>query len=150
MTPQRFNVLLVDDRRTEARLFEIALADVAPRVTFYWVATSDEAIEALRRTGRFKDVLGFDIVVLDLNMPGKDGFVTLERIKGDPDLALKPVLMMSSSDDLGGIEKCYRLGANSYYLKPLTIEGMRELVRSLVRCWLEFAKLPPDVPTSGV
>lgn len=145
MTPQRFNILLIDDNASDARLFDVALREVAPRVTLYWVATAEEGIEALKREDRFKDVLGFDIVVVDLNMPLSDGFELIEKIKKDPTLMLKPVLVMSSSADPEDIRRCYRLGANSYFVKPMTLEGIHTMVRCVSRYWLDLAKLPPDV-----
>lgn len=74
IVPQRFNVLLVDDSQAAAKLFELAMREVAPAASVYWVASGEEAIEALERRGRFIDVLGFDVVVMDMNMPRADGF----------------------------------------------------------------------------
>ena len=141
--PQRFNILLVEDSAADARLFEMALREVAPRVSLYWVATSAEAIEALRRQDRFRDVLGIDVVIVDLNMPRTNGFETLELIKNDPGLKLKPVLVMSSSGDPEDIRRSYLLGANTYFVKPLTLEGLHHLVRCVARYWLEMAALAP-------
>lgn len=140
MTPQRFNILLVDDSEADARLFELALREVAPRVTLYWVATGDEALEAVQGGDRFKDVLGIDIVVLDLNMPKMGGFQVLEKLKASN--ALVPVIVLSSSRSVNDVERAYQMGANSYLVKPMTIEGLHDLVRGISRYWLELAKLP--------
>lgn len=141
--PQRFNILLVEDNAADARLFEVALREVAPRVSLYWVATSAEAIEALKKGDRFKDVLGIDIVIVDLNMPGTDGFETVDMIKKDPGLMLKPVLVMSSSADPEDIRRSYARGANTYFIKPMTLEGIHHLARCVARYWLEMAALAP-------
>jgi chemotaxis family two-component system response regulator Rcp1 len=143
VTPQHFNILLVEDSPSDARLFEMALREVAPRVSLYWVATGSEAIEALRRQDRFSDILGIDVVIVDLNMPVTDGFETLEVIKKDAVLCLKPVLVMSSSFDPEDIRRAYRLGANTYFVKPMTLEGVHHLARCVARYWLELARLPP-------
>lgn len=140
MTPQRFNILLVDDSEADARLFELALREVAPRVTLYWVATGDEALEAVQGGDRFKDVLGIDIVVLDLNMPKMGGFQVLEKLKASNTLV--PVIVLSSSRSVNDVERAYQMGANSYLVKPMTIEGLHDLVRGISRYWLELAKLP--------
>lgn len=141
VTPQHFNILLVEDSFTDARLFEMALREVAPRVSLYWVATGAEALEALRREDRFKDVLGIDIVIVDLNIPVTDGFEILQTIKTDAALRLKPVVVMSSSFDPLDIRRAYNLGANTYFVKPMTLEGIHDLVRCIARYWLEMAKL---------
>ncbi len=141
MTPQHFNILLVEDSFTDARLFEMALREVAPRVSLYWVATGAEALEALKRQDRFKDVLGVDIVIVDLNIPVADGFEILQTIKSDAGLRLKPVLVMSSSFDPQDIRRAYNLGANTYFVKPMTLEGIHDLVRCIARYWLEMANL---------
>jgi CheY-like chemotaxis protein len=141
--PQRFNILLLEDSASDARLFEVALGEVAPRVSLYWVATAAEAIEALNKGGRFKDILGIDIVILDLNLPGTGGFETLELIKRDTALMTKPVVVLSSSFDPDDIRRSYQLGANTYFVKPMTLEGIQNLTRCVARYWLELAALTP-------
>jgi CheY-like chemotaxis protein len=140
---KHFNILLVDDSAGDARLFEIALREVAPRVTLYWVASGDEAIEALRRGDRFKDIAGFDVIILDLNMPGNGGFDILGRIRGDAEMRIRPVLVMSSSRDPRDVRRSYELGASSYFVKPLTLDGIQDVCQVIARYWLELAELPP-------
>jgi CheY-like chemotaxis protein len=142
VTPQHFNILLVEDSSTDARLFEMALRETAPRVSLYWVATGSEAIDALKRQDRFKNILTVDVVVLDLNMPLTDGFETLSAIKKDAELAVKPVVVMSSSSNPEDIQRAYSLGANTYFVKPMTLDGTNQMTRCIARYWLEFAKLP--------
>lgn len=143
VTPQHFNILLVEDSSADARLFEMGLREVAPRVSLYWVATGSEALEALKRQDRFKDVLGIDVVIVDLNMPGTDGFEVLSVIKTSADLRLKPVLVMSSSANSEDIRRAYALGANTYFVKPMTLEGSQHIISNITRYWLDLAKLPP-------
>lgn len=146
MTPQRFHILLVDDSESEAHLFQDAMREVAPRVTFYWVATVQEALDALGRRERFQDVLGFDIVITDLNMFPMDGFQLLQRVREAEQTANIPVLVMSSSRAAEDIQRAYRCGANSYFCKPMTLEGTLELAACIARHWLELALLPPAAP----
>ncbi len=139
---KHFHILLVDDNAADARLFEIAIRDVAPRVTLYWVSSGDEALEALRRGERVRDIDGFDIVILDLNMPGNGGFDVLSRIRSDAELRIRPVLVMSNSRDSRDIRRAYELGASSYFVKPMTIEGIHDVCQVIARYWLELAELP--------
>lgn len=142
MTAQRFNILLVDDSPSDARLFEMALREVAPRVSLYWVATGEEALEALHRSERLRGILGVDIVILDLNLPPTNGLTVLQRIKEDEKLVAQPVVVMSSSSDPDEIRRSYQLGANAYHVKPMTLEGTQELLRCIARYWLDMARLP--------
>ena len=144
MFPKRFNILLIDDSEEAAKLFEVSLRDVAPRATLYWVATGDEGIEALKRQGRFIDVLGFDIVLLDLNMPAQGGFEVLQRIRSDEAIAGTPVMVMSNSRSPTDIERAYRCGANSYIVKPVTLERNDEVVAAIAKYWLDIASVPGD------
>jgi two-component system, chemotaxis family, response regulator Rcp1 len=142
MTSQRFNILLIDDNPADARLFEAAMREVAPRVTLYWVATGQEGKEALERRDRFQDVLGFDIVVMDLNMAPIDGFELLKGIREVPGLASIPIIVMSSSRNPDDIERAYRCGANSYIVKSVTLEGAYDAAGCIARYWLEIVALP--------
>lgn len=144
MAPQRFNILLVDDEPPSARLFEMSLQKAASAATLYWVATATEAVEALDRRERFIDVIGVDLVVLDLNMTPVDGFEILQRIRGnaDPKLATKPVIVMSSSAHREDISRAYQCGATSYIVKPVSLEAMHDVVASLARYWFDVVSLP--------
>lgn len=142
MMAKHFNILLVDDSEADARLFQIALREVAPRVSLYWVASGEEAIEALHRTDRFRDITGFDIVILDLNMPGNSGLEILQRIRGDAETRIRPVLVMSSSQDPRDVRRSYELGASSYFVKPMTLAGIHDVCQIIARYWLELAELP--------
>ena len=142
MTPQRFNILLIDDSAEAAQLFELALREGAPRAKLYWVATPEEGMEVLERTGRFVDVIGIDIVVLDLNLGSDDGFDVLQRIRTDDRFAAKPVVVMSSSRVNSDVERAYRCGANSYVFKPISLERTFEVVAVLAKYWLDIVTLP--------
>jgi len=142
MAPKHFNILLVDDSEADARLFQIALGEVAPRVSLYWVASGEEAIQALQGVDRFRDISGVDIVILDSNMPGNGGLDILQRIRGDEETRFRPVLVMSSSQDPRDVRRSYELGANSYFVKPMTLAGIQDVCQIISRYWLELAELP--------
>ena len=142
MTAQRFNILLVEDSPSDARLFEMSLREVAPRVSLYWVATGEEALDALQRTDRFRDIIGIDVVVMDLNLTITDGYSILKKIRGNEKLCAQPVIIMSSSADPDEVRRCYAAGANAYHTKPMSLDTFRELVRCLTRYWLDLTRLP--------
>lgn len=147
MKRQRFNILLVEDSLTEAKLFETILREVAPRASMYWVQTAQEAVEALHGSERFRDVAGFDIALLDLNLPGIDGFSLLEQLKGQRlQHGFTPLIVFSNSRNPKDINRAYELGANSYVTKPATLDANHEAIRLMARYWLEVCALPDGFP----
>ena len=139
--PGRFQILLIDDNEADAKLFEHALREAAPRVRVYWLASGDEALEYLEKRGRFERVGSVSIVVSDLNMPGLNGYELLSRIKKSSTLKSVPFIVYSGSASARDITLCYSLGANSYIVKPMTMDGMVEQLKSMVHYWLETVRL---------
>jgi two-component system, chemotaxis family, response regulator Rcp1 len=136
------DILLVDDSQADARIFETALRDASSRARTYWIATGHEAVEFLEQRGRFQNAGPIKIVVLDLHLPGQDGFETLRRIKSDANLARTPVIVLSTSTAQHEIDLAYSLGANAFFRKPITLERYIDLVRALAQHWLDLARLP--------
>jgi two-component system response regulator len=136
-----FNILLIDDSEAEAKLFELALRQVAPRVKLYWVATAKEGLEYLHQEGRFKGVGPVSIVVCDLNMPETNGFEFVSQMKKDPALFPIPLVVYSGSQLQQDIYRAYSLGVNSYLAKPMTMDSMIRQIEILVRYWLDTVKL---------
>jgi len=141
MSASHFNVLLVEDSPAEAKLFETALHEAAPRATLYWVATAKEGIEYLHQEGRFQGVGPVSIVICDLNMPGTNGFDFAAQMKKDPALMPIPLIVYSGSQAPPDVQRAYSLGVNSYLVKPMTRETTFQQVESLVRYWFETVKL---------
>lgn len=105
----------------------------------------DEALDYLRHRGRFADGKAAPVpgmILLDLNLPGTDGYEVLEEIKRDQDMKTIPVIVLTSSSDPRDIERCYASGANSYMRKPVSFEGFVEAVQRLREFWFEIAILP--------
>ena len=105
----------------------------------------DEALDYLRRRGKFADGKDFPfpgMILLDLNLPGTDGYEVLEEIKRDQDMKKIPVIVLTSSSDQRDIDRCYASGANSYMRKPVSFEGFVEAVQRLKEYWFEIAILP--------
>lgn len=137
-----FEILLVDDHPSDAKLFDHAMEQAATRAKLYWVATAEEGLEFLRQEGRFSGVRRPKLVVCDLNMPGMDGFEFLTEVRKSPGIAIVPVVIFSSSRAPLDVLRCYQLGANSFIAKPMSLEGFVATIGSLVRYWLDIVELP--------
>ncbi len=138
------DILLVEDNRGDVPLITQALAETDIRPEIRRVQDGIEAMQYLRREPPFEDALKPAVIILDLNLPRKDGRVVLAEVKSDPTLALTPVIVLSSSDAPQDISTCYELHANCYIVKPRDLFGITEIIRSLVDFWLQKVKLPPD------
>jgi CheY-like chemotaxis protein len=135
-------ILLIDDRASDAKLFEHALEQAETRVKLYWVATAEEGLEYLKQEGRFAGAGRVRLVVSDLSMPGMDGFEFLAQVRKSPALASIPIVILSSSRSPRDVFRCYQLGANSYITKPMSLQTFVETIGTLVRYWLDIAELP--------
>lgn len=141
---KRIDILLVEDNPGDIKLITDALVETDLRPSIYNVRDGVEAMQFLRNQAPFQDSLKPAIVVLDLNLPRKDGRAVLAEIKSDPTLAFIPVIVLSGSDAPQDISTCYALHANCYIVKPRDLFGMNETIRSLVDFWLQKVKLVPD------
>jgi len=141
--PRRVDILLVEDNLGDITLVSQALAETAVRPEMRHVRDGVEALRFLRREAPFEDAPRPGIIILDLNLPRKDGRIVLAEIKSDPVLALIPVIIFSGSDAPQDISSCYGLHANGYVIKPRDLSGLTEAVRSLVDFWLKTVTLPP-------
>jgi CheY-like chemotaxis protein len=137
-----FQILLIDDRPSDAKLFQHAMEQAATRAKLYWVATAEDGLEFLRREGRFTGVGRPKLVVSDLNMPGMDGFQFLTEARNNPAFAAIPIVIFSSSRSPRDVLRCYQLGANSYIAKPMSLETFVAAIATLVRYWLDIVELP--------
>lgn len=138
----RYQILLVDDNPSDSHLFQTALQEASSRVKLYWVASGEEALEYVEQQGRFQGVGEVDIIVLDLSLPGMDGFEVLRRLRKSDSGRHKPVVVMSGSKAVRDINHAYALGANSYIVKSMSFESYAESVSLLVRYWLDTVQLP--------
>jgi two-component system, chemotaxis family, response regulator Rcp1 len=137
------HVLLVDDNPADARLTTYSLGASSVPLNVSVVANGDEALAFLRREGRYHSAPVPDLVLLDLNMPKKNGFETLLEIRNDPELSLIPVLILTSSDDQADVAQSYSLQANAYLVKPFGLEKFGPVVKAIEDFWFKIAKLPP-------
>ena len=136
-------ILLVEDNPGDERLTREALKEGKVYNNFHWVKDGVEAMEFLRRQGRYKDAPRPDIVLLDLNLPKKDGREVLAVIKTDSDLKHIPVVVLTTSKAEEDVLKSYALHANCYVTKPVDLEKFIQVVQSIDRFWLTVVTLPP-------
>jgi len=138
------NILLVEDNPTDARLVKEAMKDIKINNILYHVTDGVEAMAYLRKQGDYAKMPRPDVILLDLNMPRKDGRKTLKEIKEDPDLKRIPVVILTVSDAEEDIIKSYNLHANCYVTKPLNLDEFSKVVKGIENFWFEIVKLPPN------
>jgi chemotaxis family two-component system response regulator Rcp1 len=136
-----FNILLIDDSPADAKVFEAASLQAAPRAKLYWVGTGNEGLQYLRQEGRFHGLGQVDIVVCDLNMPGTTGFDFAAQMKNDPVLKIIPLIIYSGSQAPQDVYHAYSVGANAYLVKPMTLDAIIQQIQSLVMFWLDTVRL---------
>jgi two-component system, chemotaxis family, response regulator Rcp1 len=140
---ESIDILLVEDNPGDVRLTKEALRDGKIINSMSVVANGVEALDFLRRRGRYADAARPDVILLDLNLPRKDGREVLADIKNDPELKRIPVVVITSSSAETDILKSYNLGANCYVTKPVDLEQFVTVVKSIEQFWLGIVKLPP-------
>jgi CheY-like chemotaxis protein len=136
--------MLVEDNPGDVRLTREALREAEIRNRLHVVRDGVEALAWLRREGAFGGAPRPDLILLDLNLPRKDGRQVLAEIKADPDLRRIPVVVLTTSQDEDDILRSYNLYANSYIVKPVDLERFMGVVRSIEAFWLTVVKLPPN------
>jgi len=137
-------ILLVEDNPGDERLTREALKEGKVYSNLYWTKDGVEAMEFLHRRGKYKDAARPDIILLDLNLPKKDGREVLEEIKTDDDLKRIPVVVLTTSKAEEDVLRTYNLHANCYVTKPVDLEKFIVVVRSIDRFWLTVVTLPPN------
>jgi chemotaxis family two-component system response regulator Rcp1 len=135
-------VLLVDDNPADIDLTREVLANSKGRFHVHAVNDGEQAICFLRHEGKYAEQPTADLIVLDLNLPRRDGRSVLTEIKADPSLAKIPVVIFTTSHANSDISRCYELGANCYLIKPGNLADFVAVVQSMANFWLRFASLP--------
>jgi two-component system, chemotaxis family, response regulator Rcp1 len=137
-------ILLVEDNPGDERLTREALKEGKVYSNLHWVKDGVEAMEFLRRQGKFKEAPRPDIILLDLNLPRKDGREVLEEIKSDHELKRIPVVVLTTSKAEEDVLRTYDLHANCYVTKPVDLEKFMVVVKSIDVFWLTVVTLPPN------
>lgn len=139
-------ILMADDDEEDRDLTREALerARLSNQVRF--VGDGQELLDYLRRVGRYaghgEDAPTPGIILLDLNMPKKDGREALAEIKADPDLKTIPIVVLTTSSDEEDVIRSYNLGVNSFITKPVTFGSLVDVMGAWGRYWLEIVELP--------
>lgn len=136
-------ILLVEDNPGDVRLTREALKDMKLKNALYVVPDGVEALAFLRREGTYSEMPRPDIILLDLNLPRKDGREVLEEIKQDDELKRIPVVVLTTSDDESDILASYNLHANCYITKPVDMHRFISIVQNIENFWFSIVKLPP-------
>ena len=144
-SPESAVILLVEDRDDDIVLVRKAFEKAELANPMYVVKNGEEAVDYLMGDAPFSNRNEYplpDLILLDLKMPKLDGFETLLWLRNQPGIRNIPVVILTSSADLGDVTKAYALGANSYLVKPVDFEHSIELVKVLHRYWLRTSRLP--------
>lgn len=137
-------ILLVEDDDEDVLLMEHALKKDRILNRLNRVEDGVEAIKYLRRQAEYADAMRPDLILLDLNMPRKDGRETLREIKQDPELQSIPVVILTTSEDQADIQQSYHDHVNSYVSKPVDLDQFRGIVSVLQEYWFCIVQLPHE------
>jgi len=139
-------LLMADDDADDCLLTKDALAESRILNELHFVHDGEQLIDYLLRRGQFSsaaDAPRPHLILLDLNMPRKDGREALREIKADPALRMIPIVIMTTSKAEEDILRSYDLGASAFITKPVTFEGLVDAMKTLGRYWFEIVELPP-------
>jgi CheY-like chemotaxis protein len=143
-------ILLVEDSPSDTELTREALRDAKVRNHLTVVEDGVQAMDLLRQQGPYAGAPRPDLIMLDLNLPRKDGREVLAEIKEDPDLKAIPVVILTTSQAEQDILRAYNLHANCYITKPVDFAQFLQAVRSIETFWLLVVRLPPRALRSGL
>ncbi|MBF0227149.1 MAG: response regulator [Desulfobacterales bacterium] len=135
-------LLLVEDNPGDARLAMEALKDAKVKNNLHWVKDGNAAMMFLRKENEYQNKPTPDVILLDLNLPKKNGQEVLQEIKQDKDLKRIPVVILTASQAEEDIVKSYSLYANCYITKPIDLDQFLKVVKSIEDFWLTIVKLP--------
>lgn len=141
-------ILLADDDPDDRMLTQRALMKSRLANTLFMVEDGEELLDYLRRKGKYSDPEKSPrpgLILLDLNMPRKDGREALREIKSDPVLKRIPVVILTTSEAEQDVLRSYDLGVNAFVTKPVTFDGLATAIRRIGDFWFEIVKLPRDM-----
>jgi len=141
--PQPVDILLVEDNPGDVRLIQEALQDGKLLNRVATVTDGQKALAYLRKEGSYAQATRPDLILLDLNIPRKDGREVLAEIKADPHLRSIPVVIVTSSQAEEDILRSYNTHANCYVTKPVDLEKFVAVVRAIEEFWVSIVRLPP-------
>jgi len=152
--PNSIVILMADDDLDDVMLVRDALNDSSCEVDFRYVEDGDEAMDYLLRRGRYEDgdlAPRPSLILLDLNMPRKDGMQTLHEIRNCPEIRTIPVVVLTTSRDRELMLRIYRLGGSAFITKPSVYKDMIKTMERLCAYWFKTVSLPDPIPEhSGI
>jgi chemotaxis family two-component system response regulator Rcp1 len=140
-----FNILLIEDNPGDVRLTQEAFKEGNMAVDLSVVMDGVEAIKYLRKQAPFENIDTPDLILLDLNLPKKDGREVLKDIKVDPELRLIPVVVLTTSNAESDILNSYKLYANCYINKPVDFDSFFNVIKKIEEFWLSTVMLPSQI-----
>jgi two-component system, chemotaxis family, response regulator Rcp1 len=143
-TVRPIRILLVEDSPTDAKLTLKALEQARVANSVSHVEDGVDAMDYLRRKEKYAEAQRPDMILLDLNLPRKDGREVLKELKTDPDLKTIPVVVLTTSQDERDVLRSYKLHANCYITKPVNFERFLEAVKAIEYFWLSVVVLPTE------
>jgi len=142
------HILLAEDDPDDRMLTRRAIVESRMETTFAAVKNGEELMKYLYRKGPHQDAPRPDLILLDLNMPRKDGREALQDIKSDANLRRIPVVVLTTSEAEQDILQSYDLGVNAFVTKPVPFDALADAMQSLGEFWFDLVKLPPEPDTS--
>ena len=142
-------ILMADDDADDRLLAKDALNECKITNALHFVENGEELLDYLRQEGKYASLANTPrpgLILLDLNMPRKDGREALQEIKADPKLRSIPVVVLTTSKAETDISRIYELGANSFITKPVSFDALIKVMGDLVHYWFELVELPPQKP----
>ena len=144
MNVKPIELLLVEDSEPDVRLTIEALREAKVKNRLWVAEDGVEALDFLKRQGRYADAPRPDLILLDLNLPRKDGRQVLKEIKGDDSLKRIPVVVLTTSKSEEDVLRAYNLHANCYITKPVDFTRFMDVVKSIENFWLTVVRLPDE------
>ncbi|WP_300532590.1 response regulator [Maricaulis sp.] len=140
-----FTILMVDDDPDDRLLFKEACEEVRLRNPLEFLENGEQLLDYLKREGNYAHLKGEPfpgIILLDLNMPLKDGREALEEVKADPNLRDIPIIILTTSKSEDDILSSYGLGASSYIVKPISLDRLMRVINSIGEYWVQIVEAP--------
>jgi len=141
---KKIQILLVEDNPGDVMLTRENLETCNILNDLNVVSDGVEAMEYIHKTGKYKNAARPDLILLDLNLPRKDGREVLAELKSDGDIRRIPVVVLTSSSAERDIVQSYDLNASAYVTKPVDLAGFGEIVRAIEGFWFTIVKFPPE------
>jgi CheY-like chemotaxis protein len=138
---QRAVVLLVEDNPADVIMIREAFEQSLTPIQLYVVSNGEQAIKFVRRTDT--DALRPSLILLDLNLPIRNGLDVLAELKSDTEFLSIPIVVLTTSQAPNDIQQCYSLHANAYIIKPPDFDGYADVIKQVATCFLGLISLPP-------